>query len=316
MADFPGQALDDHWIRSRRGNKNNYDPSRPYAWLAEEEYSRSGKVEGVGTIFLSNRECPFTCLMCDLWKNTGEVPVTPGSIPDQIAIALEQLPAVQQIKLYNSGNFFDRKAIPPGDFPAIAGLLDGFDTVIVESHPAFIGSECLRFRDLLSARLDVAIGLETVHPEVLPRLNKKMDLPGFSRAVRFLNDHEMQARAFILLRPPFLDEDEGVYWAMRSIDFAYEAGVECCVVIPTRPGNGALDQLMLEGYFSPPAMASLERVLEYGLGLGAGRVFADLWDLGLLSSCDTCFIERRERLTAMNRTQAIHPPLVCHACGA
>ena len=316
MADFPGQALDDHWIRSRRGNKNNYDPSRPYAWLAEEEYSRSGKVEGVGTIFLSNRECPFTCLMCDLWKNTGEVPVTPGSIPDQIAIALEQLPAVQQIKLYNSGNFFDRKAIPSGDFPAIAGLLDGIDTVIVESHPAFIGDDCLRFRDLLSARLDLAIGLETVHPEVLPRLNKKMDLLAFSRAVRFLNDHEMQVRAFILLRPPFLDEHEGVHWAMRSIDFALEVGVECCVVIPTRPGNGALDQLMGDGYFSPPALASLERVLEYGLGLGAGRVFADLWDLGLFSSCDTCFVERRKRLAVMNLTQALHPPVVCHACGA
>ena len=316
MADFPGQALDDHWIRSRRGNKNNYDPSRPYAWLAEEEYSRSGRVEGVGTIFLSNRECPFTCLMCDLWKNTGEVPVIPGSIPDQIAMALEQLPAVQQIKLYNSGNFFDRKAIPPGDFPAIARLLDGIDTVIVESHPAFIGDDCRRFRDLLTARLDVAIGLETVHPEVLPRLNKKMDLPAFSRAVRFLNDHEMQVRAFILLRPPFLDEDEGVYWAMRSIDFALEVGVECCVVIPTRPGNGALDQLMGDGYFCPPALASLERVLEYGLGLGAGRVFADLWDLGLFSSCDTCFVERRERLAVMNLTQALHPPVVCHACGA
>ena len=31
-------------------------------------------------------------------------------------------------------------------------------------------------------------------------------------------------RAFILVRPPFLSEDEGLEWAKRSLDFAFAAG--------------------------------------------------------------------------------------------
>ena len=33
----------------------------------------TGGCVDVATLFLTNRECPFRCLMCDLWKNTLEV---------------------------------------------------------------------------------------------------------------------------------------------------------------------------------------------------------------------------------------------------
>ena len=74
----------------------------------------------VATLFLTNRECPYRCLMCDLWKNTLTETVPIGAIPAQIDYALGQLPPARQIKLYNSGSFFDPHAIPPQDHPAIA----------------------------------------------------------------------------------------------------------------------------------------------------------------------------------------------------
>ena len=91
---------------------------------------------------------------------------------------------------------------------------------------------------MLAGHLEVAMGLETVHPEVLAKLNKQMTLDDFERATRFLNERGIPVRAFILLRPPFLTEDEGVEWAIRSIELAFEWGIECCSVIPTRAGNG------------------------------------------------------------------------------
>ena len=63
----------------------------------------------------------------------------------------------------------------------------------------------------------------------------------------FLTETDILSRAFILLKPPFMSEQEGIYWAERSIDFAFEAGVECCTVIPVRPGNGAMEKLMDQG---------------------------------------------------------------------
>jgi radical SAM enzyme (TIGR01210 family) len=325
MPMYPDFVMDDRWILSHRTSKNRVDPAVPYAWLRETEYfplkrnrredpdSRypMGRVKEVGTVFLTNRECPYRCLMCDLWKNTTDRPVPPGAIPAQILYALEQMPGIRHIKLYNSGNFFDRNAVPREDYRAIAGLLEPFDTVIVESHPKRLGEACLEFSRLIRPDLQVALGLETVHPEVLPRLNKRMTLRDFENAVSFLRRNGIGTRAFILLKPPFLDEGEGVDWALKSIEFAFDCGVDICAVIPTRSGNGAMEILEERGCFSPPGLKSLEEVLEYGIGLQRGPVFADLWDLEKFSSCDACFSRRKHRLEQMNLGQVIPERVSC-----
>ncbi len=138
-----------------------------------------------------------------------------------------------------------------------------------------------------------------------------MTMDDFRRAAGFLRSHGISVRAFILLRPPFMTEEEGVEWACRSIDFAFEAGASVCSVIPVRLGNRELARLAGEGQFSQPSVRSLERVMEYGIGLGAGRVFADLWDLERFSDCDHCIRSRRERLHRMNLTQEVVPEAVC-----
>ncbi len=306
-------VLDDRWIVSCRGKKNSVDPERPYAYLVEKERTASGRIEDVAVIFLTNRECPYRCLMCDLWRNTTNKSVPAGAIPKQIEWALNRLPDTKHLKLYNSGSFFDVRAIPEKDYKRIASLLNSFETVIVESHPRLINEKCLIFRDMLKSELQIAIGLETVHEEVLAKLNKQMTLEDFRNSISFLTRHWILSRAFVLLKPPFLSESEGVFWAERSIDFAFSAGVECCTVIPVRAGNGAMEQLMIKGFFSLPDIRSLETVLEYGINLNSGRVFGDIWDLELFSSCNKCVDQRTNRLSEMNLNQNIIPPVNC-AC--
>ena len=311
MSKFPDLIINDSWVLSRRGKKNPVDAQKPCAWMIEKELSSSGRIEDVAIIFLTNNECPFRCLMCDLWKNTTDKRVMAGSIPHQIELALNELPAAMHLKLYNSGSFFDPNAIPVEDYANIASMVNSFKTVIVESHPKMIGTKCLNFRDLLKTDLNVALGLETVHTELLDKLNKKMTLKDFSRAVKFLTRNEILSRAFVLLKPPFLSEEEGILWAEKSIEFAFSEGIECCTVIPVRPGNGAMDELMEKGYFDPPGISSLEKVLEYGINLKAGRVFADTWDLKLFSGCDECIDERTSRIIEMNLSQKIYPSVKC-----
>lgn len=303
--------LDSEWIVSNRPNRNKIDPLKPYDWIVEKELSFDRKIKDTGTIFLSNKECSFKCLMCDLWKNTTITSTPPGAIINQINLTLPYMKKAKQIKLYNSGSFFDEKSIPFDEYQEIASLIAGFETVIVEGHPRLVNKKSLYFNDLLSGDLEVAIGLETIHPEILRKLNKKMTLQDFSKAVRFLSNHQIRSRAFILLRPPFMSESEGVYWAKKSIEFAFDNGVECCTVIPVRPGNGAMDLLMASGDFSKPSLESLEEVLDFGIALGAGRVFADTWDLELFSTCDTCFDERRLRLEKINLSQEQTEQIKC-----
>ncbi len=303
--------IDNRWVRSQRGSKNQVETHKPYGFFVEEERSASGEIEKVATIFLTNNECPFHCLMCDLWKNTTSEPVTSGAIPAQIRWALDQLPKAKTIKLYNSGNFFDVKAIPPEDYKQIAELLKNYERVIVESHPKLINRLTYSFQELLDPQLEVAMGLETAQPQVLERLNKNMTLDDFAKAVQILNQHHIPTRAFILVKPPFMNESEGIVWAQRSLDFAFDQSVQRCTVIPTRHGNGALDQIGALGLFSPPRLSSLEKVLDYGVSQYPGKVFADLWDLELFSECPSCLTKRQERLHQMNVKQTVLPEVSC-----
>jgi radical SAM enzyme (TIGR01210 family) len=309
-------AARDRWILARRPNqaRATLDPLRPWAFFVEDECSKAGTVLPVATVFLTNRECPWRCLMCDLWKNTLAETVPTGAIPAQIDYALARLPDARQIKLYNSGSFFDPRAIPVEDFRAIADRVKSFERVIVENHPALIGESCLRFRDMLQAPLEVAMGLETVHPEILPRLNKRMSLPQFADASNFLRGNAIDLRVFILVKPPFMEEGEAVEWAARSIDFAFDCGATAITLIPTRGGNGAMDDLAKNGEFAPPRLSTLEAAFVYGLSLNRGRVFADLWDVHQGAACPLCYNESVERLRAMNLAQTILPPAPCSVC--
>ena len=316
MATYPpSQAARTRWILEQRPARNVLDPWRPYAFVAETEAGPDGQAVEVATVFLTNRECPWRCVMCDLWRNTLEETVPEGAIAAQIEYALRRLPPMTpgsgSLKLYNAGSFFDPRAVPPGEYTSVARLAWPFRRIIVECHPALVGARCLEFRDRLSGRLEVAMGLETVHPEVLARLNKGMTLEQFRRAADFLTNAGIDLRAFILVRPPWLSEAEGLEWAKRSLDFAFDCGARVCSLIPTRAGNGAMESLAATGAFTPPSLASLETALEYGLSRRSGRVFADLWDIETFLGCPSCSRARIERMREMNATQTIPEPLRC-----
>ena len=306
--------LTDHWVLERRGPKANLDPRRASGLHVEEELDANGVLSPTAVILLTNRECPFRCVFCDLWRNTLDDTVPPGAIATQIRDALRQLPPVRQVKLYNAGSFFDPGAIPPEDDDAIAELVSDFDRVIVEAHPAFLtgpyAARCLRFRGRLT-RLEVAIGLETAHPQSLARLNKRMTIDSFRRAAAFLTDHDIDLRTFVLLNPPFLKGEEAIEWACRSIEVAAECGATACSVIPTRTGNGAIEDLGDD--YERPRLPAVERVIEYGLSLGRLRVFADLWDIERFFDCE-CSPARHARLQQINRVQTLPPPLSCERC--
>jgi radical SAM enzyme (TIGR01210 family) len=302
----------DSWIVSRRPAREKLDPYLPYEFFVEEERSADGVVVPIATVFITNKECPFRCVMCDLWRNTLTESVPVGAIPAQIDHALLKIPPAKQLKLYNSGSFFDPHAIPVQDYAAIAQRANRFDRLIVENHPALTGDACLRFRDLLGCGLEVAMGLETANPEVLGKLNKRMTLDQFSKAASFLRRNGIELRAFILVQPPYLPSAEALYWAERSLDFAMEQGATAAVLIPTRGGNGAMEDLMASGQYEPPALETLEAAMEYGLGLKAGRVFADLW--GVRERCAYCHPQRLARLRRMNLQQVFLERTSCERC--
>jgi len=312
------KSLSPRTIRALRPPKRAVDPWRPLGCFWETEREADGGEVAALTVLLTGAECPFTCVFCDLWRDTLDGPTPPGAIPAQLRAALEgagPLPRRAAIKLYNASNFFDERAVPEEDDGEIAALLEPFARVTVECHPRLVGERCVGFAARLAGRLEVAMGLETIHPAALAQLGKAMSLEDFDRAAAALARAGVALRAFVLVGAPFVPAEESVDWAVRSAAYAFERGAGRVALIPTRSGNGTLEKLQVEGEFMAPCLDRLEEAFERCLLAGQGIVTADLWDARRFVTCDECAGGRIARLGEMNRTGKIAPREACRACG-
>ncbi len=319
---YPTARADrDAYVLDRRPPKSPRDPWTSPDPPVEDELAADGSLARTATIFLTGRECPWRCVMCDLWRHTIAGDTPPGAIPAQINDARLRLnqPSATQLKLYNASSFFDPRAVPEADYPAIAAALDGLSLVIVESHPALVGRCVDRWLDATASAsvappgLEVAMGLETAHPGALERLNKRMTVGQFAAAAGALLRRGIAVRAFVLLAPPFVAPDQQLPWLLASVDVAFDAGASVVSMIPTRGGNGAMEALESAGSFRRPTLDEIERGFDAVLTASGdrGRLFVDLWDLERLSTCTRCFGARRQRLDEMNRRQRVLSPVPC-----
>jgi archaeosine synthase beta-subunit len=322
---YPDTAADrDRFVLARRGSRTRHDPWHAHGLIVEDERTAAGLPARMATVLLTGRECPWRCAMCDLWRDTIETDTPRGAIPAQVTGALASLreggTTVTGMKLYNAGSFFDPRAVPECDYDDIASALAGLSHVIVESHPALVGERLDRWLAALARhagktapQLEVAMGLETAHPEALDRLNKRFTLDDFAAAAHTLADRRVALRVFLLISPPFVPSAEQDEWLLRSVDAALSCGATVVSLVPTRPGNGALDDLAESGWFRVPDLDDIERSLAIALAHadGRARVFVDVWDLERFAPCPHCFAARRDRLVTMNLGQRVLPLVAC-----
>ena len=308
----------DRRIRSLRSAKGYVDPLVAHGSLVEEERRPDGSVEQALTVFLAGAECSFTCAFCDLWRYTIDGPTPRGALTAQLERVVGALDGVapSRIKLYTASNFFDRRAVPPEDLDDIARLCAPFAGVTVESHANTVGAATLDFARRIVGRLEVAVGLETVHAEALPQLNKRLELARFDRAARFLVDNDVDLRVFVLLGAPYVPAHESVEWTVRTVRHAVQQGASVVSIIPVRGGNGEMERLEQLGQFVPPTLAQLESALDESLRFTDTVITADLWDIERLSRCEQCCAQRVARLARSNLTGRAEPRVTCNACGA
>ncbi len=312
-------AATDARIRALRPAKPLADPERAHGFLVEEERRPGGAIEQTLTAFLTGAECPFTCSFCDLWRYTIDGATPEGALTRQVTSVLTEAraahPHLDRLKLYNASNWFDRRAVPLRDSAAIAALASSFAGVTVESHAKTVGAATLDFAKRLDGRLEVAMGLETIHPIAATQLNKRLDLSSFDRAAGFLEEHDIDLRVFVLLGVPYVPADESVEWAVRSAEYAASRGAAVVSIIPVRGGNGELERLAAEGAFVAPTLRELDEALERSLSIAPAVVTADLWDIERLAACGECRAARVARMHRMQLTGTAEPRVSCAECG-
>jgi uncharacterized Fe-S cluster-containing MiaB family protein len=165
-------------------------------------------------------------------------------------------------------------------------------------------------------RLEVAMGLETVHPDALDKLNKRMTVDDFVLAAGRLRRRDVALRVFLLIGPPGIAGEEQDEWLGKSVDAAFACGATAVSLVPTRGGNGAMEALSAAGAFREPRLADIERSVSSVLSRAPKRIFVDLWDLERFSDCPVCFERRRARLQTMNLEQRVERAVACLRCGS
>ena len=98
-----------------------HDPWRTGV-IVEDERAADGSRARIATVFLTGRECPWRCAMCDLWRYT--TPPTRRRRDSRAGrgraarlCATNTAPSTG-MKLYNAGSFFDPRAVPDADYDA------------------------------------------------------------------------------------------------------------------------------------------------------------------------------------------------------
>ncbi|MDA8017580.1 MAG: hypothetical protein MPN21_09040 [Thermoanaerobaculia bacterium] len=265
-------------MKKPRRDRTDLEPLDPFLHQGvqiETERSFDGSrefLESSVTVFLTGAECPFQCVFCDLWRYTLDGPTLPGALPRQLATALKDVEGADRtglLKLYNASNWFEERAVPERDDLPIAELGADFRRVVVESHARLVGTRCRRFGEALEGRLQVALGVETVHPEALAQLNKGVTLEDLQRAANKLLVWDLEIRTFVLIGAPFVPENESVDWTVRSCELSLELGAVAVSLIPLRPTSPDL---------VPPTLDQVEEAWMRGRALSSA-VQLDVWDL-------------------------------------
>jgi archaeosine synthase beta-subunit len=245
------------------------------------------------TVFLTGRECPLACTMCDLWKHTLTMPTAVGSIPQQIQDAIEGKANTQWLKLYNASNFFDPLAIPPDDYAAIAFLSNRYERVVVENHPKFDNRLIKQFQDLLACKLEIAIGLESTDDDVLRLLNKRFTSQQVEFIVRAWINRGIDIRAFVLIKPPASTPHQWFESTMKTVESAFKWGVRHVSLIPTRADWGLLKMWQSYGLYDPPSLDDIKRVARSlnEFDRDYQSISIDVWDWSQIRSDDQTALE-------------------------
>ncbi len=256
--------------------------------------------------------------MCDLWMYTSSERTPVGAIPFQLSQVLSTVDSVDSgkrrwLKLYNASNFFDPRSIPREDLTEIARLCSKFERVIVENHPRFCDDRMRSFAEQLDGQLEVAMGLETIHPKAMAAMNKGMTLDDFDRAAEKCHSLGVDVRAFVLLHPPGIALAESVEWTWKSVAYALERKVRHVSIIPVRAGNGWIDNLIQLGQYELPTLSLVKTLYDarhaQDIPIPSSSVVEfDLWDWdNVKGGCERCRPKLKDHIERCNRTQNIRP---------
>ena len=216
------------------------------------------------------------CSMCGyINDSTLDESTDPEQYFDIEWLKLQQDPRfveVKAVKLYNSGSFLDPKEIPIKSQKSIMAKIASFDHIqefVIECLPEIINQQANVLEELVrifnNKPIYIGVGLESSNAYILRSyVNKPFTFENqFLKCVQNAEKVGALVKPYLLLKPPFLTEEESLIDAINSIKDAFSSG---CKIISLNPvcihADTLVDMLWKKKEYSPPWLWSIIKVLE------------------------------------------------------
>ncbi len=260
--------------RDRRPGEGGPASARRYVNLWTEAEALGPERVSAFVLILRTRGCYWAdlkgCSMCGYAKDTLGRSATPEELAEQLARAVDRYRGEPYVKLYTSGSFLDDREVDPASREAIVAAFSGrARRLLVETLPEFATPERLEpLRRAFAGELEIALGLESTDPGVLARLVHKNAPPSeYLAAADRIRARGLRAKAYLLLKPPYLTEAEAADDVVRSVEVA-APHFDALSINPVHIQNGTVvEWLYHRRRYRPPWLWSLVDALARGATL-------------------------------------------------
>ena len=229
------------------------------------------------TIVLPTRGCSWAlsesggCSVCGYVNDSSrDQPIPSEQILEKIHHSLNQVdsPKSIELKLFNSGSFFDEDEISEEVrdyiFKKIA-TVPKIKEIVIESRVDYITDEKLkRMKNILKNKyVEVAIGLETVNDYIRNKyINKGLIFKNFLDTIQLCKENDVGVRAYLLFKPPFLNEQTAIEDCVNSIQTLAKLKVNTISINPLNIQKDSLvENLFYQNRYRPPWFYSLFKCL-------------------------------------------------------
>jgi len=242
------------------------------SWRGQERYGN--ELLDCLTIIFKSRGCTWSkCRMCSYRHERYSGHQSPETIADHLRAQLAWVTSqykseeYRMVKIFTSGSFFDPAEVPAEFLSDVASRFRG-KLIIAETRPEFVNPDVLSsFIELLDngtwkIPLYCAIGLETASDTIRDKsINKGFSFQDFKRASAVAHTAGTGVKAYLLVKPLFLTEEEAVSDMKRSIRditaYTDMISMNPCTV----QRNTELEYYWKRGAYRPPYLWSVLSIL-------------------------------------------------------
>ena len=255
-----------------RGKKCNIENPFVPRFVESDYYKINDCIYKRLRIILAGNGCSVPmCTMCPFPNesiNPSYIKFTADHYIDQISRTLEKYPSHDVVSIYNDGSFFADNELQEEARIKIYKLIKDYRCkyLMVESLPFFITekkvAEAKRYLED-KIKLIVGIGLQSSSDEIRQIcIRTPVNKEDFLQAYELLKSFNYDTKSYVLIKPPFVLEDEAIDDVVKSACWLHHHGVEDVTLCPMRIAEGTiLYELYSLGLYSAPKLTTVAECL-------------------------------------------------------